>query len=380
VLPVSANVAQIDNEPAQQVIAWLKARLPSTWEVTPTRRAEAAGIADGRGDAAIDIRGTNGTYSTLLVNVSAAFGPRDLERLQGGLGRTLRALAGNIPLMVFTPWLSPRTQELLRSDEINYLDLTGNGYLRLENPTVYVETHGALKDPSPRPRGKARLQGPKAGRLVRTLLDVRPPYGVRDLAEAIQLTPGYVSRLLEALDSEALVQRSPRGLVTEVDVPQLLRHWAASYDVFQTNETTAYLAPQGAASIVPALASVQQKVVVSGSFAAARLAPVAAPALLLVYTNDPPSVAETLRLLPTKSGANVVLMRPFDPVVYDRTSQEVGVAYVSPSQAAADCLTGNGRMPAEGQALLEWMTANEARWQLAALSEIGRGLYVDGRR
>ena len=29
--------------------------------------------------------------------------------------------------------------------------------------------------------------------------------------------------------------------------------------------------------------------------------------------------------------------------------------YVAPSQAVVDCLTGTGRMPAEGEAVLEWM-------------------------
>ena len=366
---MTANATLTDNEPADYIVAWLKARLPTTWEIGPTLRTEIASIANGQADTAIDLRGSNGVHTTLLVEIKTAFGPRDVERLQGGLGRTLRALAGNIPLMVFAPWLSERTQGLLRSDGINYLDRTGNSYVRLDNPTVYIETRGAGQDPSPKPRGKARVQGPKAWRLIRTLLDIQPPYGVRNLASAVQLTPGYVSRLLDALDEDALVQRSPRGAVTDVDVHNLIRRWAESYDVFRTNTTMGYLAPRGAAWVIQSLQSVRPRTAVTGSFAAVRLAPVAAPTLFAAYSDNPSGVAEELDLIPADAGANVILMRPFDPVVWARTTRHNGITYVSPSQAAIDCLTGNGRMPAEGAALLEWMALNETSWRLSDLSE-----------
>jgi hypothetical protein len=34
-----------------------------------------------------------------------------------------------------------------------------------------------------------------------------------------------------------------------------------------------------------------------------------------------------------------------------------------------DCLTGNGRMPSEGEALLTWMMENEPVWRAPALAE-----------
>ena len=63
-------------------------------------------------------------------------------------------------------------------------------------------------------------------------------------------------------------------------------------------------------------------------------------------------------------------MRPFDSVVSLRTRLEDGLRYASPSQIAVDCLTGNGRMPAEGEALLTWMQHEEAAWRLSSLSEL----------
>ena len=191
---------------------WLRDRLPDNWEVGSTSRAEFR-TPDGRVDAAIDLKGPSGTFTTMVIEVKQVFGPRDVDRLLGGVARTLRTLAGNTPILVVAPWLSQRTQELLGEQRLNYLDLTGNALIRLDNPTLYLQAQGAAKDPNPPQRSKARVQGPKAGRLIRLLVDVRPPYGVRDLATAADLAPGYVSRLLDTLDDEALAERSERGRV-----------------------------------------------------------------------------------------------------------------------------------------------------------------------
>jgi len=234
VLTMTANGALTENEMAEAAVAWLRDRLPQSWEVGPTSRAEFR-TPDGRVDAAIDLEGPSGTFTTMVVEVKRVFGRRDVDRLLGGVARTLRTLAGHIPILVVAPWLSQRTQELLSDQGLNYLDLTGNALIRLDNPTLYVQTEGAPKDPSPLQRSKARVQGPKAGRLIRLLADVRPPYGVRDLAAAVDLTPGYVSRVLDTLDAEALIGRSERGRVETVDISRLIRRWVETYDVFRFN-------------------------------------------------------------------------------------------------------------------------------------------------
>src|SRR6202021_1027578 len=80
---------------------------------------------------------------------------------------------------------------------------------------------------------------------------------------------------------------------------------------------------------------------ITGSFAAGRIAPVASPALLLVYYDAPALLARDLGLLPADEGADVMLLRPFDPVVFDRNQIEGGLRYAAPSQVGVDCLTGN---------------------------------------
>lgn len=363
---MTANGADTANELIDKAVSWLQSRLPSTWEIERSRRSDLQG-PDRGADAALDIKSNNGTSATLLVQAKQSFSPRDADQLLAGMTRAYKTMYPFVPILAVAEWISPQTQERLRDNTINYVDITGNAWLSLDNPAVFISAQGSARNPKPTPPGKARVQGPKAGRLIRWLIDVRPPYGVRDLAAAADLSQSYVSRLLEALDDEALVERNRRGTVESLDLTRLLRRWTETYSVLRSNEATTFIASRGAIDTLDRIRELPQPTAISGSFAAVRRAPVAAPALLAVYTERPTALAVALDLLPADSGANVLLLQPYDPVVWARTSIDDGITYVADSQAAADCLTGNGRMPAEGQALLEWMAANESAWRLADL-------------
>lgn len=52
----------------------------------------------------------------------------------------------------------------------------------------------------------------------------------------------------------------------------------------------------------------------------------------------------------------------------ERTWEQDGIRFASIAQVAIDCLTGFGRMPAEGGALLDWMRQRAPRWQSASLT------------
>jgi hypothetical protein len=374
---VSANSLSEEKSLINRAISWLQINLPETW------KAEAASqtvVSPGQSrspriiDALITLTPPqqNGGVS-LLVEAKSTFAPRDAEQLFSGVARQLRNLNSNYPILVVAPWLSERTQEVLTKEDINYLDLTGNVRIALNYPPVFITHKGASRNPAPSPRAPARLKGPKAGRLARLLIDVAPPYGVSEIAVATGLAPGYVSRLLTSLDDDALIERAQRGQVVSVNISQLLRRWTQTYDVFKSNEASSFVAPQGPEEVLGRLTSLPSSsptVAVTGSFSAVRFAPVAAPSLLVLYCSEPDTLAKELQLLPADRGSNVALLRPFDPVVWERTTEESGVKYAAVSQTAADCLTGNGRMPAEGDALTTWMEINQSQWRLPSISDL----------
>ena len=78
---------------------------------------------------------------------------------------------------------------------------------------------------------------------------------------------------------------------------------------------------------------------------------------------DISTAADRLGVRAADTGANLWLAEPFDPVVFDRTSDRTGLTCVAPSQLVVDMLTGPGREPSEAEELLDWMKKNQDAWQ-----------------
>lgn len=327
----------------------LGALLPDGWQVTVELRSADGGVvrlADDRDR--IDI----------AVLTRDRIEPRDLDRLQ----------LPDQPTIVSATWLSPRTRDLLRSRGIGFVDDTGNTELRLQRPGLYLRTNGSDRDPAPRPKPEPSLKGPRAWALLRTLIEVSPPYTAGDLASALKLDNGYVTRALQVLTNERLIERRPRGAVTAVEWEPLLRRVIESYSLLDANATSTWIAAAGPSRLLDDLADLRVgRWAVTGSFVTSAIAPVAAPEIAIIYTADPERLARAARLLPATTGSNVILAAPYDPIVFQRGQDLDRVSIVSVTQAAMDSLTGPGRMPAEGEALLTWMRRNQSRWRISDL-------------
>ena len=329
---------------------WLQQVLPGGWATSVTRR--------GSGGQEIRITSPWGSAADLDLVTPPDATPRSVAALALDEG----------PALVVADWLSERAQALLRARGVSFIDAAGNAEVRLSQPGLFIRTEGAKHNPSPRPVKGPTLRGRRAWALLRTLAEVPPPIGVRELAEAVDVDAGYVSRVVGVLEEELLITRVPRGPVTDAEWEGVLRRVASTYSLFDSNKTTTWAVSAGPERLLTDLAAKRAgRWAITGSFAASRLVPVAAPEVAMIYAEDPDRLARAGRLLPATRGPNVVVAEAYDPIVFERTVSSGVDRYVSTAQVALDCLTGNGRMPSEGEAVLAWMRNNEARWRTGSL-------------
>ncbi len=333
-------------------IAQLRALLPPDWSVGPIGQ---------EGDVTVlRIADAGGAEGALPLLTTDQLEPRDVRGMW---------LPPDESALVSAGWLSERSRDLLRERGASYIDRTGNVEIRLARPGLYIRTEGANRDPNPKPSKAPSLRGPRAWALLRTLAEVRPPYTAGDLASVLGVDDGYVSRMLQVLADELVIERAPRGPVTSAEWEPLLRKMTSTYSLLDANTTSTWIAAAGPDRLVDDLSGLRVgRWAVTGSLVASAVSPVAAPEMAVIYTDDVERLAKAARLLPAKTGANVVLAEPYDPIVFERARDTDGVRSVSIAQAAIDCLTGPGRMPAEGEALLTWMRRNEPRWRATGLT------------
>ena len=331
----------------------LRRRLPEGWKAGDVRGGPSPF------DATVRLRAPGGAEGRLVLRTMARLDPRGVVAVAA---LAERATARG-QLLVVSPYLSPSTRERLREEGVSFLDLTGNARLVMSKPGLFIETQGASADPDRKVRPARSLSGPKAGRIVRALVDSKRLPGVRELAAATRVDAGYVSRVLGFLDSEALITRGKRGRLENVDWPALLRRWAREAPLNSRGDARSFLEPRGLSSLLARVGEAGGTYTVTGGLAAARFAPIAPPRLAVIWVRSSATTAERLGLRPAEAGANVLLVESNDELVFEGATEDRGVLYAAPSQIAADLLTSPGRGPAEGEALIEWMRQNEEAWR-----------------
>ena len=332
----------------RRAVSVLQERLPAGWSADAAYDVQQEDRQ--RLDAVVELAAPDGSCVRLVVEFKRAVVHRDLPAVLEQL-ETARASipSPNVPVLV-SRYLSESVRSWLDENDVCYVDATGNLRLLSREPAVYLRDRGADRDPwrgPGRPRGT--LRGEPAARVVRALADFGSPMPVTVLVKRSGASTGATYRVLDFLEQEALVIRGTRGVIAQVRWRQLLERWSEDYGFQQDNVVSRYLQPRGLSAVLTGLAAAGELTyAVTGSLAATRWASYADPRLATIYVD---------------SGANVLLAAPASAVVFDRGSDIDGVRYAAPSQVAVDLLTGPGRSPAEGKALLDWMEGDEPAWR-----------------
>ena len=346
----------------RRALALLQECLPPGWSTSITEEAQVAGR---RVDALVELAGPDQAKAVLVVEAKRSVVTRDLPAILAQVRSYADQVPGSAVPVLAARYLAPSARTWLEERGVSYVDATGNLRVALSRPALFLRDAGADRDPwrgPGRPRGT--LQGPPAARVVRALVDFAPPVSVPGLVRRSGASTGATYRVIEFLEREAFIERAPRGPVEAVYWRRLLERWSEDYGFQRSNTISACLHPRGLPAVMDELAASNGlRYAITGSLAAERLAPYAPPRLAMIYVDDPEQAAGRLGLRSVDAGANVLLAAGDYDVVFDRAVQAGNLTFAAPSQTAVDLLTGPGRNPAEAQALLDWMEANEHDWR-----------------
>lgn len=343
-------------------LATLRDRIPETWSVETEDSGRDEGV-----DAIVGVRSPDGQAVMLLVQAKRLINTRDvllaLEPLRRAASR--RGSDEQVVSVLAARYLPPATRERIAEAGAGYVDATGNMLIVADRPAVFLADRGADRDPwrgPGRPRGT--LQGLPAARVVRALVDFAPPYTVPELSARAGASTGATYRVVEFLEQEGLLERRRYGPIGDVRWRKLLMRWSEDYGFARSNTVETFLEPRGLTALTDRLARLGDlDYVVTGTLAAERVAAYAPARLATLYVRDLAAAAAVLELRRTESGANVALAAGKYEMAFDRVEMVNGVRVAALSQVAVDLLTGPGRNPSEGSALLDWMEADESRWR-----------------
>lgn len=353
-----------ESDLVRRAVTLLGERLPQSWKLQIEQNTQ---VLDRELDAIVRLTSPDGQQIALLIEAKRLLNARDVANVLAWMRPLVVATAPReaaVPVIV-ARYLAPSARGRIVAAGAGYIDATGNMQVSVDRPALFVADRGADRDPW-RGRGRPRdsLAGGPAARVVRALIDFAPPYSVPEIVERSGASAGTGYRVVELLENEDLLTRTPYGPITDVCWRAVLTRWSEDYGLAQSNPVSTYLEPRGLRVLTQRLREAGDLTyVLTGSLAAERLVAYAPARLAMLYVDDPDRARRALALRDTESGANVVLAAAKDSFVFDRGETVDGLRVAAASQVAVDLLSGPGRNPSEATALLDWMEANEPAWR-----------------
>jgi len=296
-----------------------------------------------------------GTARDLLFKVDSIGEPRMAELAITRLRRWGKVRPKSYPVFA-APYVSQRTRDICRSEEVGYLDLVGDAYLRFGS--VLIDRASDAGHPIER-RGVRSLLAPKATRVIRALLQApTEPARVTDLAKKCSMSPAGVFFIVELLQTKGFITRDQSRRILVSEPRRLLMEWAQNWSVEKSRVSRYFSFEKGPERLISAISEKSKALGVEYAFTGMAGASFVAPFtryedVWLYVRGETERLREALDLRPVSSGANVVLLDPYDEGVYMGTREIRGSQVVSDIQLFVDLYTNPARGQEQAEQILE---------------------------
>jgi hypothetical protein len=230
---------------------------------------------------------------------------------------------GLIPFVV-AKYLSPDRRKQCQDQGVCFLDLSGNVFLEYDG--LYIERSGFPNRFPEKRRGRGPFSD-KASLILRAALsNIKKLWGVRELAQSVNLDPGFVSRMARELEQRNYVSRIDSKLKLR-DPRSILEDWVREYDYKKNQEVRYFCLGKGPNEIIGKIneAHIPEEMQYAlGLHAGANLvSPYAVYSEVHIFIQDRDGInwfVEKLKLRESKEGANIIFLLPYykHSVFYDK--------------------------------------------------------------
>ena len=252
-------------------------------------------------------------------------------------------------------YIGPQSARILKSNNLGFVDLSGNCYLAFEN--VLIEKEGK-RNVRPSTRPLRSLFAPRATRVVRVLL-VEPgrAWRLEELGRAAEVSLGHSHNVIKRLEELAWVERDDSQRFRLSKPADLLEAWCESY-TYRANESASYLAPERVTrkfmgEIARVAGAEGRRYAFTLNAGAALLAPsLRLPAVHCYLEGDPAPAAKALGLRPAAEADGALhFFAPYDLGVFYGAFEKGGLKVVSLPQLYADLIHYERRGPEQAEHL-----------------------------
>ena len=291
-----------------------------------------------------------GEEKRIVVEVKSSAEPRYLRESFEQLKKLIVHSASAYGLFI-VPAISERSRKICEYNDVGYIDLQGNAFVKFEG--VFIKTTATNKEVRKRGRTKS-LFAPVSTRLIRVLLaEPQRSWKLQELTKVAHLSLGQTHKVKqELLDQEFIDSVRGKGLFLK-DASGLLNAWQQKYD-FEKNVAI----PLFSLDKIPVIEEKIRQYCASRKIGyaftlfsgASKLAPfVRYNVVAFYFAGDQEELQRELNLKPVDSGANILLLSPYDEGVWYRLQENQGCKIVSTIQLYLDLFSygGRGREQAE---------------------------------
>ena len=247
-------------------------------------------------------------------------------------------LADNLIPLLVVPYMTPAGVVRCLDSGVNWLDLSGNASIHLDDLIIEIEGKPNAYPQRGRP---ASVFAPKSARISRWLL-MHPEefFSQRQLAQHTGMDEGFTSRIVSQMEDQQLIQRDRNGRIRARDCQLLLDAWAEEYDFFKHELTRGHVSARSGDHLLQNVAEAlkDMQYAATGLAGAWVLDAYAGFRIVTIYGGE-----EVLERLKSKlffrqeeRGPNFWFVQPNDQGVFQGSQTHLGVAHVHPIQVWLD--------------------------------------------